>query len=104
MQTEYLQSEFEPGNSIPFSSVTANGYYIQGLYYIIPKKLQAQLKFESFDPNTKVDGNTSDLWTIGLAYYIKGDDLKLVVNYLIGDPDNISGDHNRLLTRVQFFF
>lgn len=104
LQAEYLQADFAPDNRIPFNSVTANGYYVQGLYYIIPKKLQALVKFESFDPNTKLGGNTSDLWTLGLTYYVKGDDLKFLVNYLIGHPDNISGDTSRLLTRVQFVF
>jgi hypothetical protein len=99
-----LQADFEPDNRIPFGSVAAHGYYVQGQYFVLPKKLQALLKFESFDPNTDVDGNTSDLWTFGLAYYLKGDDLKFMVNYLLGDPDNVSGSHNRLLTRVQFVF
>ena len=101
---EYLRSRFEPDNSVPANGFEADGWYLMGAYYLAPKYLQALVRFESFDPDHSVKGNTTDVWTFGLTYYIKGDDLKLMANYLYGDQDGVSGHKGRLLLRAQVVF
>src|SRR6185295_2349515 len=80
---EYFRTRFEPDNNIPFSSFDADGWYAQGSYFILPNKLQGVVKFESFDPNIDLPGNSTDVWTFGLNYYIKGHDLKVQLDYLL---------------------
>ena len=70
----------------------------------MPKKLQALVKYEMFNPNTSISGNQNEVWTFGLNYFVKGDDLKLSVNYLLGSPAAGPGNQGRLLTRVQVVF
>ena len=105
LQAEYLRIRFEPDNSIPANGFEADGWYVLGGYYVVPKYLQAVVRFESFDPRRSVAGNSTDVWTFGLNYYIKGDDLKLMANYLLGD--HAGGQHDgrgRLLLRAQVIF
>jgi phosphate-selective porin OprO/OprP len=61
--------------------------------------------YDVYDPNTSVAGNTTQEWTFGLNYFIKGDDLKLSLNYLLGDqPGDGLGYRGRLLARMQIVF
>lgn len=104
LMAEYLRNRFEPNNSVPANGFEADGWYVMGAYYVVPKYLQTVIKFETFDPDNGVDGNTTDVWTFGLNYYIKGDDLKLMANYLLGDQDGVRGHKGRLLLRAQVMF
>ena len=109
LQAEYLRSHFRPTDNLPANEFDGAGWYVLAGYYILPKKLQAVAKFETFDPNTSVGGNSTDVWTFGLNYYVKGDDVKLMLNYLLGDRAGGSGfaakDHQgRLIARAQIMF
>jgi phosphate-selective porin len=103
-QAEYLRNRFEPDNNTPANGFEADGWYVLGGYFVVPKYLQAVVKFENFDPNKGLDGNTSDVWTFGLNYYIKGDDLKLMANYLYGDQAGVEERKGRLILRAQVMF
>ena len=72
---EYLYAEYRPLNSAPSREVDAEGWYTQAAYFIFPKKLQAIVKYDMFDPNTHLTNTTTDTWTLGANYYLKGDDL-----------------------------
>ena len=82
---EYLQEHVEGrtvnGVSPAFSNFTTDGFYVTGAYYFIPKKLQAVVQWQYLNPGQR--GNDG-LYSIlgGLNYYIHGDDLKLMVNYV----------------------
>ncbi|MEY2563351.1 MAG: phosphate-selective porin OprO and OprP [Verrucomicrobiota bacterium] len=82
---EYLSESYEGRtvNGVPptFQDFRAEGYYVQGSYFIIPKKLQLFTKYESFNPGQVADDNLMSI-TGGLNYYIHGDDLKLMAHYI----------------------
>ena len=64
-----------------FPNFTTDGFYVTGAYFLIPKKLQAVAQWQYLNPGQKSnDGIYSIL--AGLNYYIRGDDLKLMVNYI----------------------
>jgi phosphate-selective porin len=104
LAAEYLHGHFEPANAVPFAEVDAQGYYVMVGYDILPKKLQAKLRFDSFDPNTDVSGNDTEAWTLGLTDLLKGNDIRFDVNYVIGNPGGGMSDGNLLITRVQLAF
>ena len=85
-------------------AVDAEGWYAQVGYDILPNKLQGVVKFETFDPEIDVDGNTTDVWTFGLNYLIKGHDLKAQLNYLIFDANGQPNHENKILLRMQAIF
>jgi hypothetical protein len=82
---EYLNERISPRTvaGVPplFTRFQPNGYYVQGSYYVIPKTLQLVTKWESFDPDQFTDDDIHSL-TAGVNYYIKGDDIKLLADYI----------------------
>jgi hypothetical protein len=104
LEAEYLRSHFEPANNVPDDSFDAAGWYVMGTAYVLPKKLQALVKYEQFDPNLSIGGNKTDIYTFGLTYYVKGDDLKVALNYMLGNPAGGQDNQGRLLGRVQVVF
>jgi phosphate-selective porin len=81
---EFLQERVHPRstNGPPgFSKFTTDGFYVTGAYYLIPKKLQLAARWEHLNPGQKGNDGISSI-TAGLNYYIRGDDLKLMVDYI----------------------
>ncbi len=70
-------------NGVPpgFANFTTDGYYVTAAYYLIPKKLQAAVQWQDLNPGQKGSDGIHSI-TGGLNYYIHGDDLKLMVNYI----------------------
>jgi hypothetical protein len=105
LQAEFYRARFKPDSNLPASSFDSEGWQIAAAYFVIPKYLQAVVKYESFNPNTAVSGDSTDIWTFGVNYCIKGDDLKLSLNYLLGNPAGGADDHQgRLMARAQLIF
>jgi phosphate-selective porin OprO/OprP len=82
---EYLSERYDArtvnGVAPLFQDFRADGYYIQGSYFIIPKKLQLFTKYEHFNPGQVANDDLSSV-TGGLNYYIHGDDLKIMAHYV----------------------
>src|SRR5947208_2857490 len=87
-----------------------NGYYVQGSYFLIPKKLQAAVRWEDLNPGQRANDGIHSI-TGGLNYYIHGDDIKLMVNYIHtwsdfreAKPDLGRDQFNEVIARVQLMF
>ena len=111
---EYLQEKVNGRtvNGVPpgFANFTTDGFYVTGGYFLIPKKLQAVVQWQDLNPGQKGDDG---LYSIlgGLNYYIHGDDLKLMVNYLHtwsdfrqANPEFGQDQFDQVLGRVQVMF
>jgi len=111
---EYLQEHVNGRtvNGVPptFSNFTTDGFYVTGGYYLLPKKLQAVVQWQYLNPGQK--GNDG-LYSIlgGLNYYIHGDDLKLMVNYIHtwsdfrqANPEFGEDQFDEVIGRLQWMF
>lgn len=82
---EYLSERFHSrtvnGVAPLFQGFRADGYYVQGSYFLIPKKLQLVAKYESFNPGQVANDDLSSI-IAGVNYYIHGDDIKLMADYI----------------------
>ena len=79
---EYFQEKVNGRGGTPgFANFTTNGFYVTGAYYLIPKKLQAAVRWEQLNPGQKGNDGIHSI-TAGLNYYIHGDDIKLMANYI----------------------
>jgi phosphate-selective porin OprO and OprP len=82
---EYLQEKVNGrtvnGVAPGFNDFTTNGYYVTAAYYLIPKKLQAAVRWEALNPGQMGNDGIHSI-TGGLNYYIHGDDIKLMANYI----------------------
>jgi len=101
---EYLKVRFEPTNARPSARFDADGGYVQGGLFVVPKKLQVVLKYETFDPNRDISNNDVSTDTVGLNYYIKGHDLKMMLDYLRIDLGGKNPTQNKFLLRAQVIF
>jgi phosphate-selective porin len=114
LAAEYLSESFE-GRTVngvvpTFSDFRAEGYYVQGGYFIVPKKLQVVTKYEHFNPGQIISDNLDSI-TGGLTYYIRGDDVKLMANYIRtwsnfreARPALGPADFDEILLRLQIVF
>src|SRR6266576_155899 len=111
---EYLQEKVNGRtvNGVPpgFADFTTNGYYITAAYFLIPKKLQAAVRWEDLNPGQKGNDGIHSI-TGGLNYYIHGDDLKLMVNYIHtwsdfreANPEFGDDQFNEVIARIQVMF
>lgn len=122
---EYLENKvsgtgFSQTTATGRQGFVANGYYVQGSYYLpaTEKKWQLVCKWEQFNPGQdRYLPNTlkreDDIKTItgGINWYIKGDSLKLMLDYLHTwdelreDNKGIGhGQFNTVMARVQVMF
>ena len=100
---EYLNTRFDPTNRIPRTSFEADGWYVQGSYFVIAEKLQLVAKQEAFDPQDHLDQDETDTTTLGVNYYFKGHDLKLMLDYLRIDAGRLESQ-DKVLARLQVVF
>ena len=111
---EYLQEKVNGrtvnGVAPGFDNFTTNGYYITAAYYLIPKKLQAAVRWEQLNPGQRGNDGIHSI-TGGLNYYIHGDDLKLMVNYIHtwsdfrqANPQFGDDQFDEVLVRLQLMF
>jgi len=111
---EYLQEHVEGrtvnGVAPTFGNFTTDGFYVTGAYYLIPKKLQAVVQWQYLNPGQK--GNDG-LYSIlgGLNYYIRGDNIKLMVNYIhtwsdfrAANPEFGDDQFDEVIGRMQLMF
>jgi phosphate-selective porin OprO and OprP len=111
---EYLQEKVNGrtvnGVAPGFANFTTNGYYIMGGYFLIPKKLQAVVRWEDLNPGQKGNDGIRSI-TGGLNYYIHGDDFKLMVNYIHtwsdfreANPQFGEDQFDEVIGRIQLMF
>jgi phosphate-selective porin OprO and OprP len=111
---EYLEEHVQGRtvNGVPpaFANFETDGFYVTGGYFLIPKKLQAVVQWQYLNPGQK--GNDG-LYSIlgGLNYYILGDNLKLMVNYIHtwsdfrqANPEFGEDQFDEVLGRLQLMF
>ena len=78
---EYLEENVRPKTGAGFEDFTANGYYVQGSFYFPGRKFQLVSRWESFNPGQAPHDDIESVIG-GLNYYIRGDHLKLMLNYV----------------------
>ena len=100
LQAEWLRNDLHP--------FTGRATAMQGWSLLsaisITRQVQGIVRYESFDSNVAVGRTTTGVWTFGFNYLIKGDDLKLSLNYLSGSQPAPAVDGGRFLGRVQVVF
>ena len=82
---EYFQEDVDgrtvAGVAPGFANFEPSGWYVQGSYFLIPKKLQAVVKWEALNPGQFGNDGIHSI-TGGLNYYIHGDGIKVMANYV----------------------
>jgi phosphate-selective porin len=111
---EYLEEHVNGRtvNGVPpgFADFTTNGFYITAAYFLIPKKLQVAVQWQDLNPGQMGNDGIHSI-TGGLNYYIHGDDLKLMVDYIHtwsdfreANPEFGQDNFDEVIGRVQVMF
>jgi len=79
------------------------GYYLKAGYYFVPKKFQLVAKYDFYDPDTDIAGNTSTWYVLGGNYYFTGN-VKLQLNYTIKEEQGIGIENNLATLQLQVNF
>jgi len=107
---EYVNGRTVNGVAPGFADFTTTGFYVTGAYYLIPKKLQAVVRWEQLNPGQQGNDGIHSI-TGGLNYYIHGDDIKLMANYVHtwsdfreAHPQLGEDQFDEVLVRLQLMF
>jgi phosphate-selective porin len=107
---EYVNGRTVNGVPPHFANFTTDGYYVTGAYFLVPNKLQLAIQWQDLNPGQK--GNDG-LYSIGagLNYYIRADNLKLMVNYIHtwsdfrqANPNFGKDEFDQVIARIQVMF
>ena len=74
----------------------ASGFYSTLAYRFTPK-IQGLIRYDQFDPNKNVFNSNIREYTAGINYFIKGQGLKLVLNYVFSQKDALKNSHKLIL-------
>lgn len=97
---EWLRNDYHPAVGLP---TAARGWALLGAISIT-RQVQGVVRYEEFDSHTSAPRTTTTLWTFGFNYRLKGDDLKLTFDYVLGDQPATTADGGRFMSRVQVVF
>jgi len=104
VSSELLRMRFRPLNRTPDPKFDAESWQLTAAFFLVPEKFQFAVRHEHFDPNLSHRGDSTDNWDVGFNYYVKGDDIRLIVNYLFGHAAGLPDNRGRLLTRFQIVY
>lgn len=98
LQGEYLSQKY--------NDKTSDGFYVAAGHFVVPKNLEAVLKYEKYNDGANTTGRDDINWlTLGINFYIYGDhDAKLMANYIIKGEENNSYDNDTFLAQLQLRF
>ena len=111
---EYLQEKVNGRtvNGVPpgFANFTTDGFQITSGFFLIPKKFQAAVQWQYLNPGQKGNDGIYSI-TAGLNYYIHGNDLKLMLDYIHtwsdfrqAHPEFGDDQFDEVIGRVQVMF
>ena len=93
-----------------FANFDPHGWYVQASYFVIAKKLQAVVKWEELNPDQLSNDGIHSI-TGGLNYYIHGNNVKVMANYVHtwsdfreANPQFGQDEFNEVLLRMQVVF
>ena len=93
---EWASANGYNGNSGYSTKNHADGFY-GTIGYMLTKKLQLLARYDQFDPNKHVTKNTRKEYSVGLNYFIKGQALKLILNYVFCDNQGTRDSHRIII-------
>ncbi len=87
-------------------STTADGFYTQAGYFVLPKKLEIAARYSWLDPNTDVRYDIQKEYTVGINYYFRGHRQQIQGDVGHYETDTNTGEkvENRIRLQYQIVF
>lgn len=93
---EWANANGYNGYAMRSSPNHAGGFYTT-LKYKLTKKLELLARYDEFNSNKNLTNNISREFSIGMNYYIKGQALKLILDYVFCQNDGKNNSHRIIL-------
>ena len=84
-------------------TISRDGWYVQGGYFVLPGKIQVLLKADAVDMNRDLAGDRVNRYTAGVNWFIAGK-TKLQVNYELYDGELEKNNNHAILAQFQVAF
>lgn len=96
-----LWTNFEYGIADGYNGTRVSTDKAQGFNYTIGYKIHPRLqliaRYDQFDPNRDIPHNTRREYSAGINYFIKGQAIRLILNYVFCDNQNAADSHRIIL-------
>ena len=93
---EWAQANGYNGTAGYSTDKHASGFYAT-VAYMLTKKLQILARYDEFDPNREIANNNKREYYVGLNYFVKGQGLKFILNYVFCQNDAAKDSHRIML-------
>jgi polyhydroxyalkanoate synthesis regulator phasin len=99
----YYYRTIDPKEPTNFGKEDAYGYFLQGGYFLIPKKFEVAARYSYMNPDNpnQIDNNRKKEITGGLSYYFAGHPLKIQGNYSFFKSEATPKDRDEHLIQGQ---
>jgi phosphate-selective porin len=95
-----LKGEFIQGQD---GDTMRQGWYAQGGYFVLPKRLQGLVRFDSYDKDRNTPLDRTDVWTLGVNWFLAAR-TKLTVNCEITRDESGKTINKALVAQFQAAF
>lgn len=100
-----LWTNFEYGIADGYNGTRVSTNKAEGFNYTLGYKINPRLqliaRYDQFDPNRDVANNQRREYTAGVNWFIKGQSLRVILNYIFCDNQNMDDSH-RIILGTQF--
>ena len=83
------------------SDVHTVGWYALAAYNVVPPRVQVVGRVQQFDPNDQVATDRSTGYLLGLQYFMRGDNFKLMADYEVFREQVVQLKNNRGIVQLQ---
>src|SRR5207245_6831489 len=77
------------------------GWYALGGYIVAPRRVELLGRVEQYDPSDRVATDRSTGYLVGLQYFIRGDDFKVMADYELFREQVVQLENNRGVVQLQ---
>jgi len=77
------------------------GWYVLAAYQVVPRQFQVVGRMQQYDPSDKVGTDRSTGYLVGMQYFIRGDNFKVVADYEVFREQVVQVKNNRGVVQMQ---
>lgn len=101
---EYIRGKLK-GRKDPDPIKNSEGWYLQGALKMFDGKIEPLVRWQSYDPDDSVVNDKDVEWTtLGLNWFIQGQNLRLLANYIFKTEKANAYDNDEFVTQLQLSF
>src|SRR5205814_7534184 len=94
-RAEYIRAHHDAGD------FHTKGWYVLAAYSAVPQQLQLVGRVQQYDPSDKAATDRSIGYLVGLQYFMRGDDLKVIADYEVFREQVVQVKNNRFVVPLQ---